>query len=458
MYIIPVYLYRRAKYLNQNLSYFIAWLVSFFIILAAAAMPGASQLQQDAMITPASVEAIACNSPYAVQNVKELIDGDEDNVELLDIEDTVDFSYDEASKKKYCRGKAITNSGDQLIQYSFRERKNEEGYWVEVQPYVEEPFDNDAPACVKLLEELRDDDGTKIDPSKHIYILFGKMGGEPEVRWGKYDDCVMHVRTSHVPRFEVAIGAEQSLFEKMGTTYEIFRNLSEEEKMKHIRKYARGRLKQGERLWWLEDTEDSEHSLPLQAKLYTSLEQEEKRRLRAESVLLCPQVLKSSRSKHKYDDAVLYMLTYRGVLCHQARDLFSAGSVALRSDAKRGGNYLMRALQDIETEILQAAATLEDALFEEYWGANVPKERRIAVHLFVVDFDIRFGIAADMLHQRSHRLVKSIAQEPCLAAKLAAGHADRDGAPSIAVRVPSLFGNVEHLLWFVNIAHLLSPD
>ena len=42
------------------------------------------------------------------------------------------------------------------------------------------------------------------DPSvKHIYLIFGKMGGEPEVRWGKYDDCVMHVRTSHVPRFEV---------------------------------------------------------------------------------------------------------------------------------------------------------------------------------------------------------------------------------------------------------------
>jgi hypothetical protein len=220
-------------------------------------------------------------------------------------------------------------------------------------------------------------ESTRSQDVKHIYIVFGKMGGAPEVKWGKYDDCVMHVRTSHVPRFEVAIGAEKSLFEKMGTTYEVFCRLSEEEKMLHIRKYARGRLKKGERLWWLEDTEDSQHSLSLQAKLYTSLEQEEKRRLRAESVLLCPQVLKGSRSKNKYDDAVLYMLTYRGVLCHQARDLFSAGSVALRSDATRGGNYLLRALQDIEDEILLAASALEDALFEEYWGTTVPKNQRI---------------------------------------------------------------------------------
>ncbi|MBK6896309.1 MAG: restriction endonuclease [Alphaproteobacteria bacterium] len=228
-------------------------------------------------------------------------------------------------------------------------------------------------------------ENTRSKSVEHIYVVFGKMGGTPEVRWGRYDDCVMHVRTSHVPRFEVEIGAETSLFQKMGLSYEVFRNLSEEDKMLHIRLYARRRLKKGERLWWLEDKEDSQHSLPLQAKLYTSLEQEEKRRLRAESVLLCPQVLKSSRSKNKYDDAVLYMLTYRGILCHQARDLFSAGSVALRASSERGGVYLLRALQDIEHEILIAASTLEDRLFEEYWGKKVQKEHRIGEWLKMAD-------------------------------------------------------------------------
>lgn len=228
-------------------------------------------------------------------------------------------------------------------------------------------------------------ESTRSKSVEHIYVVFSKMGGTPEVKWGRYDDCVMHVRTSHVPRFEVEIGADTSLFQKMGLSYEVFRNLSEEDKMLHIRLYARRRLKKGERLWWLEDKEDSQHSLPLQAKLYTSLEQEEKRRLRAESVLLCPQVLKSSRSKNKYDDAVLYMLTYRGVLCHQARDLFSAGSVALRANSERGGVYLLRALQDIEHEIFIAASTLEDRLFEEYWGKKVQKEHRIAEWLKMAD-------------------------------------------------------------------------
>jgi hypothetical protein len=218
---------------------------------------------------------------------------------------------------------------------------------------------------------------TRAAAVQRIYVVFGKMGGVPEVAWGRYEDCVMHVRTSHVPRFEVEINAKESLFKKMGVSYEEFSRLPFDKRMQHIRKYARSRLKKGEHLWWLEDRPEQEHSLPLEVRLYMRLPQAEKRRLRAEAALLCPQIVGSSRKRGKYDDAVMYLLTYHGVLCPQARDLFSAGSVALRSDATRGGVYIMRALKDIETEMRQAAATLEDALFEEYWGVHVPPDRRI---------------------------------------------------------------------------------
>jgi hypothetical protein len=217
---------------------------------------------------------------------------------------------------------------------------------------------------------------------EHIYVVFGKMGGNPEVAWGRYEECVMHVRTSHVPRFEVEIPREgadpkESLFKKFGISYKDFCQLSIHQRMEHIRKYARSRLKKGERLWWLEDRPDQGHSLPIQARLYMGLDQEEKRRLRAEAALLCPQIVKTSRSKHKYDDVAMYLITYRGVLVSQARDLFSAGSVALRGSSKRGGNYVMRALLDIEDEMRTAAATLDSALFVEYWGADVSPGQRI---------------------------------------------------------------------------------
>lgn len=220
---------------------------------------------------------------------------------------------------------------------------------------------------------------------RYIYLIFGKMGGIPEVRWGKYDDCVIHVRTSHVPRFEVEMTAKESLFSQIGITYEDFSKCSIEQKMEYVRKYARGRLKPGERFWWLEDKAEQEHSLPLEVRIYMNLNQEEKRKLRAEAALLCPQIVKPSRAKDKYSDAVSYMLTYRGVLCPQARDLFSAGSVALRSNEQRGGNYIKRALEDIEYEILVAAQTLEDSLFVEYWGKKVPVSERISTWLALAD-------------------------------------------------------------------------
>lgn len=108
--------------------------------------------------------------------------------------------------------------------------------------------------------------------------------------------------------------------------------------------------------------------------MYTSLQQKMKRQLRAEAALLCPGVVQSSRVRGKYDDATLYILTYHGILCNQARDLFSAGSVA---GPERGGTYILKALRDIEDEMRAAAATLEDALFVEYWGVSVPPHQRI---------------------------------------------------------------------------------
>jgi hypothetical protein len=222
----------------------------------------------------------------------------------------------------------------------------------------------------------------RIDTVKHIYIIFGKMGGVPEVRWGDYEQCVIHVRTSHVPRFEIELPTEkaaikQSLFEKMGIKYDDFRKLNMQKKMKLIRAYAR-KIHPDGRLWWIEEKETDEHTVPIQARLYTNLEMHDKTRLRAEAALLCPKIVESGRSRNKYDDMVLYLLTYHGVICHQARDLFSAGSVANPKNDNEGGIYIERALKLIETEMREAAMRMDDALFVEYWGESVAPEKRIA--------------------------------------------------------------------------------
>lgn len=218
-----------------------------------------------------------------------------------------------------------------------------------------------------------------------VYVVFGKMGGVPEVKWARYDDCVIHVRTSHVPRFELEIDAKSSLFDLMKISYEDFSVLPTEEKMHYIRQYAKSRLKDGERLWWLEEKAEPEHTLPIQVRLYMDLPIEEKRRLRAEGALLCPQIVAGSRIRNKYNDVALYLLTYHGVLASNTRDLFSAGSVAHVSDKTRGGIYIKRALIEIEDEMLSASQRMEDALFVEYWGESVPPADRINKWLTLAD-------------------------------------------------------------------------
>jgi hypothetical protein len=237
----------------------------------------------------------------------------------------------------------------------------------------------------------------RIESVEKVYLIFGKMGGMPEVKWDDYEKSVIHVRTSHVPRFEVEIAAEHSLFKLMGITYDAFRVLPMEEKMHYIREYARSRLQKGERLWWLPDNVNAEHTLPIQARLYTTLSPEEKTKLRAEAVLLCPGIVRSGRAKNKYDDAVLYLLTYHGIICHQARDLFSAGSVANPNNDDEGGIYIERSLKLIENEMIEAAQIMDDALFVEYWGESVPPKQRIKKWLEKADALARDWIPSKIL-------------------------------------------------------------
>ena len=215
---------------------------------------------------------------------------------------------------------------------------------------------------------------------KHIYVVFGKMGGRPQVRWGRYEECVMHVRTSHVPRFEIDLNAKESLFLKFGITYDQFSALSEEGRMKYIRDYARGRLKSGERLWWLEEKLDEGHSLPMQVQLFANLSSEEKLKMRAEASLLCPQIVGSGRNRTKYIDPIMFLLTYHGILA--TRDAFSAGSAA---GPARGGIYVQKALQMIQPQMIEAAKYLDGSLFKEYWGRNIPSKQRIREWLKMAD-------------------------------------------------------------------------
>ena len=219
-----------------------------------------------------------------------------------------------------------------------------------------------------------------------VYVLFGKIGGQLELRWGRCEECVTHVRVSNSPRFVIEMETERaSLFEHMAISYDEFSRLTDDGKMKYVREYSRNRLREGERLWWLEPT----HTIPIQVRPCASLPDAEKRMLRAEAALLCPQICGPPRGpagQRKYIDPALYLLMHHGVFCTQARDLFSAGSVAQHVEPMYEDEpYLSRALRDIAHLMKDAALRLDDALFEEYWSRSCPPDQRIAEWLKMAD-------------------------------------------------------------------------
>ena len=214
------------------------------------------------------------------------------------------------------------------------------------------------------------------DPAVEVvYVVYGKAGGFPSARWAKYEDCIKHVRVSHAPRFVVDLGDETTrLFDHLPVSYDEFAELSDDEKMAHIREYSRNRLADGERLWWLEPS----HSVPVAVRFYQHLEMDEKRMLRAEAALLCPQVCGNQRGR--YLDAAHYALMHHGVVCTQVRDLFTAGSAAGAHGEGDNpeGPYIIAALRNVEHLMRDAAERLPDALFVEYWGASCPPLDRVA--------------------------------------------------------------------------------
>jgi hypothetical protein len=216
-------------------------------------------------------------------------------------------------------------------------------------------------------------EGMRDEAVKKIYVIFGKLGGMPAVRWSQYEKCITHVRISHAPRFCLEMDKSDPLFDKLKISYDDFCKLPAKDKMRYIRKYSRDRRKPGEQIWWIED--ENSMGVPLAIRLYTSLTKAEKIKLRAECAILFPEICKGGRSKGKYKDVSFFLLKYHNVIANQTRDLFSAGSVAGKA---RGGHYLSRALKAIENEMREAALNLDGDLIEEYWLINVPPEKRIA--------------------------------------------------------------------------------
>lgn len=287
----------------------------------------------------------------------------------------------EGNKKPFKTSKSLENRAREL----FAELLKSHGITIEIEPPAQDFPDiiiGKFGVEVKFTEKNTwrsvansISEGSRDENVSQIYILFGKMGGEPEVRWAKYDDCVIHVRTSHVPRFEVEMTGRESLFSKIGISYIDFSTLPMEQKMIHVRSYVRGRIKPGEYYWWVESQEQKNDS-HASVELYSNLTIERKKHLLSECLLLFPNLIGSTSISDNYQFS-LFLLKNHNVLCPNTNCLFDLYNHAPTMDL----THMKSVIITLQNEIRLASHRIPNEVWANYWGQVIQPDDRVSAWL-----------------------------------------------------------------------------
>ena len=163
----------------------------------------------------------------------------------------------------------------------------------------------------------------RVEGVEEIYILFGQLTSKPDLKIKKYEDCLSDIGITHSPRYKINmdLNYEETIFSKMGTTYEDLRKSGDPIGL--FKDYYRKKCKQGESPWWLDDPDQA---LSPTTKFYSDLDILEKQQIRIQAFAYFPEIL--GRSTTKYKALASWMVVQKGLISTSLRDDFTAGGKA----------------------------------------------------------------------------------------------------------------------------------
>lgn len=181
-------------------------------------------------------------------------------------------------------------------------------------------------------------ESTRVETVENIYMLFGKLGGTPpEFKCRPYQDVLYDIAVTHSPRYLINMDLKQgeSIFSKMQTTYDELRTSPNSiEKVRHYyREKAKKEGKQ-EMPWWLTN-ESVDSPMSFNIRLWDSISLEERQYLLSMCLILFPETVNPRINKKKYNQATLWLCSYRQVVNPNIRDAFSAGGQIKYVDGKK---------------------------------------------------------------------------------------------------------------------------
>lgn len=224
-------------------------------------------------------------------------------------------------------------------------------------------------------------ESSRIEDVERIYIMFGKLGGEADVRYRLYQECLPEISVTHSPRYKINMDLPvgSSIFDKMGIDYDTLRK--SEDTVQQIKSYYRNQLKEGEGLWWIDG--ESEAPSPV-IKQYKTLEPEDKDRFKVDCMILLPELF---RKRANYERAAAYLITEYGAVSASLRDEFSAGG---RQEVKVVGekkvvSQILSQLHEYAPEIFNRINEIDEESLKFYWKIDYIAENRIEQWKGLVD-------------------------------------------------------------------------
>ncbi len=163
---------------------------------------------------------------------------------------------------------------------------------------------------------------TRVEDVGRIYLLFGKLGGEADIKYRAYQECLYDVGVTHSPRYKINMNLPlgESIFERMGIGYDVLRQSADP--IRCIKDFYRAQLKRGEELWWIDArAEDTSVSTVIQP--FSSLSSERRAEFMVEFMILFPEVF--GGSSLKFERPAAYLVSNYSLVSSNLRDLFTSG-------------------------------------------------------------------------------------------------------------------------------------
>ena len=218
-------------------------------------------------------------------------------------------------------------------------------------------------------------ESTRVEDVERIFMLFGKLGKPIEFKCRAYEECLSEVVVTHSPRYLIDMNLEKgkTIFDKIKTPYDTLRK--KKNPIKPITEYYKSKLKPGQDLWWIQDTEKATN---LVINIWNNLSLKERQEIKNRAMVYFPEVF--SNRGDKYSRLAIWLVTREAIVCPNVRDLFSAGgqdSYIINGKVyNKVPKVYINLFKNIDSvlEILVKTSSIELA---EYWKEKTSENKKI---------------------------------------------------------------------------------